>query len=403
MLVAHNFVGDSRVNKTFYVVRQYGQEAILLRYPPKLDLKPNNLKVKIKATFRTVSIQISTMRLMEKMLPKSLFEIVKRSRNTHHAKRIEKISSSLLDQLHKFEPTIIYAHDADTLTAAILYKRQVGCAVIYDAHEYLRGLSRPDPGWQPAMLLAESGISQVDAVITVSDQIAELLKVDYQLVDIPHVVLNAPSREVGSPKTGFKTFREVLGLQENIPFHVYVGSANDTRGLSTMVKALEHVGGHHVGFVINNLHFRKKLESLAKRLGVSDRVHFSEYVDGSLVTAYIADATSGISPVLRSPNHELSCFTKFYEYAQAQIPIITSNVTVMATTVIENNIGEVFPANDEIKLAGCMKSIAKNRELYRNSLTTDLLEKWSWESQVPILLTVLDDLTLGFPKYLNKD
>lgn len=403
MLIGHNLAGDSRVNKTYEIARSYASESELFRYPINLNTNSNNFSSRARAIIRTTSIQIATIRFLEKVLPSFMFEQIKQARRTHHLKRLEVISKSFLARLRAFQPEIVYAHDADTLKAAVQYKNESGCKVVYDAHEYLRGLSRPDPGWQPAMLWAESNIDQADIVITVSDQIAELLRNDYALAELPRVVLNAPPGAQLPNKREIETFRQQSGIPSHVPFHVYVGSANETRGLSTMVESLKHVDSHHIGFVINNLQFRRNLLSLARKFGASERVHFSNYVDSDLVTSFISDATSGISPVLRRPNHELSCFTKFYEYAQAGLPIITSDVKVMAQTVRDNQIGEVFRAGDAQDLANCMQKVVEKNEYYRVGIVPELLKQWSWEDQIPIVLEVFEEATFQNPRGIDRD
>ena len=91
MLIGHNLAGDSRVNKTYEIARAYASESELFRYPMNLNTNSNDFGSRAKAIIRTTSIQVATIRFLEKVLPSFMFEQIKKARRTHHLKRLEEI------------------------------------------------------------------------------------------------------------------------------------------------------------------------------------------------------------------------------------------------------------------------------------------------------------------------
>ncbi|HEV7707209.1 MAG TPA: glycosyltransferase family 4 protein, partial [Asanoa sp.] len=109
----------------------------------------------------------------------------------------EDVFGPVVDQL---EPDLIHAHDfrmvgvgARAKVRAAASGRQV--KLVWDAHEFLPGIKprRDDAHWLPAHVAHEREYAPfADAVVTVSDGLAELLRVEHGLAGLPTVVLNAP-------------------------------------------------------------------------------------------------------------------------------------------------------------------------------------------------------------------
>ena len=161
----------------------------------------------------------------------------------------------MIDQL---KPDIIHANDFRMLgvgARATLRARAKGRDVrlVWDAHEFL-------PGIRPWNLHPRSHIAQqayereyarhADAVITVSDALADLLITTHGLTTRPTVVLNTAqvgAANVATPTTGLK---ESCGIGLEIPLLVYSGAAAPQRGLDILVEALGMLPDVHVALVV---------------------------------------------------------------------------------------------------------------------------------------------------------
>jgi glycosyltransferase involved in cell wall biosynthesis len=299
----------------------------------------------------------------------------------------------------KCKPDLIHANDADTLRIAVTVKeywakRKHDVAVVYDAHEYTAGVHRPNPTWKPAMLNQETNyINRVDAVVTVSDEIADLLLEEYKLTKPPTVVLNAPLLSNSGAKLEIDSLRKSLALANDVPLFVYVGISAHARGIHTVVESLQHFPEAHLAVLTRTNSYVKSYIELARDIGVGDRLHVQGYVPQHQVSPFIADATAGVNPVLHHPNHEMSCFTKFYEYLHAHLPIVTSDVRTMAKETKERGIGTVFIAEDSLDCARAMKELCKDINTYRAAITDELISEWSWEVQANKLNALYSQLT----------
>lgn len=301
---------------------------------------------------------------------------------------LERMFSWFIKPAIKTKPNLIHANDADTLRIAIAVKdywkeREHRVAIVYDAHEFTAGVYRANPTWLPAMESLEyKYVPKVDAVVTVSVAIANLIKERFSLEQLPRVVINAPSFQNEDITLPFPTLRKSLNLDASVPLFVYVGVSSEIRGIHTTVEALKYYPEAHLAIVTKNNHYLATCRELAKDIGVMSRVHIKPYVAQHLVSAYISDASAGISPILHHPNHELSCFTKFYEFLQSRLPIITSDVQVMKETTLSLGVGTSFKAGDPIDCADQMKELISNLGQYQSAITDELLSELSWESQV---------------------
>ena len=307
---------------------------------------------------------------------------------------LERMFSWFIKPAIKTKPDLIHANDADTLRIAIAVKdywkeREHHVAVVYDAHEYTAGVHRLNPSWKPAMLEQEHRyMLRSDAVVTVSETIALMLMEEFKLASMPSVVLNAPSEEDLHGDLPFPTLRQSLELAPEVPVFTYVGVSAPARGIHTVIEALVHSPDSHFALITKSNNYVVDCLQIAKDLGVSDRVHLRPYVPHQWVSAYISDSTAGINPAVHHPNHELSCSTKYYEYIHARLPIVMSDLKVMAQVTREKMIGEVFIAEDSIDCARAMNLIAKSIPKYTANITDELVHEWSWEKQAENLSSI---------------
>lgn len=303
--------------------------------------------------------------------------------------RDEAAIGPLLDDL---APDVVHVHDVFLLGVAwraVERARAAGRSVrfVYDAHEYVRGLAYvPVRTVAAYATLERDHVRHADAVVTVSEPLAELLERDHDLARRPTVVLNAPMVVPGEREV--PTLREVTGVAEPAPLLVYGGGVNTARGVDTAVRALADLPGAHLVVVTNRVNFVvRALLELAADLGVADRVHLADYVAAHDVPRYFADATIGLSTLLHSPNHDVALTNKFCEYLQAGLPIVTSDTPAQARLVSELDLGAVYPAGDAAGLARAVRDVLADRDRLRARIADDaeLRHRFSWAAQVDVL------------------
>ncbi len=102
---------------------------------------------------------------------------------------------------------------------------------------------------------------------------------------------------------------------------------------------------------------------------MGERLHVVPYVAPDQVVDYLAGADAGLVPLRHRPNHEISLVTKYMEYAQARLPLVVSDVRVMAAFTREHGFGEVFRVQDGAPgLAAAVRTVLDDPRRYRGGL-----------------------------------
>ncbi len=296
-----------------------------------------------------------------------------------------------------FKPHVIHAHDYTALPIATALAERLGVAgteskLIYDAHEYLQGVHHLSPLAHVAYTNAEkAGAERSDVVIVVSEEMGPLIR-DYLSLDFdPIVVANDPVVE--GRRESVANLRSACGLEADIPLLVYSGAVAPQRGLGTVVEALPSMPGVHLAIIAqpSNPHVQALVEK-AQRTGVGDRIHILPYVPNAELVSYLSSADVGLIPILHRPNHEISLITKFGEYAQANLPILVSDVRTMAAEVRRIGNGEVFVADDVTSFIEAANKVLSDLDKYCVAYTPEVLYSRSWSRQAEVLLDIYANL-----------
>jgi glycosyltransferase involved in cell wall biosynthesis len=302
--------------------------------------------------------------------------------------------------IDKLRPDLIHANDFRMLAVgarAKLRARAQGRDVrlVWDAHEFLPGI-RPwnaHPRWHRAQVALEQEFaSSADAVVTVSDDLADLLVAAHGLTTRPTVVPNTPQLSVtpvdragAMTDTDGPSVRRSCGLTSEQPLLVYSGAVNPARGLLTAVEALRRLPDVHLALVVSQAKHTDphvlELRAVAATLGVDDRLHLLPYVDVDQIVGFLSSADVGLIPIQHYPNHEISLITKFYEYSHARLPIVVSDVKAMSATVRQTGQGEVFVADDVASFATAVSAVLADPDRYRRAYDAPgLLDGWTWDA-----------------------
>lgn len=296
--------------------------------------------------------------------------------------------------IDKLKPDIIHAHDWKMVgvgARAMLRARARGRTVkfVWDAHEYVPGLPPRSIRWLPAQCAYEREYAgYADAVITVSEALADLLKDQHGLPERPTVALNAPVSAPAPDEVGalVPNLRELCGVGPSTPLLAYCGGITPVRGVDLMIEALPDLPDIHLALMSLHPSGRNSpadpARELAELLGVADRVHFLPYVPHWQVSQVLATADAAVSPLIHLPNHEIALSNKFFEYSKARLPLIVSDTRTMADMVKSTGQGEVFRAKDKADYVRVVRLVLSDPQRYRAAYATPgLLEAWTWEAQ----------------------
>lgn len=319
---------------------------------------------------------------------------------------MEDVEHAFVVALMDLDPDLVHAADRFCLVAAESYARlrhKAGRPVrwIYDAHEWIPGQTlHGGPHAKTAWLAAEHELApRADAVITVSEELADRMRTRHRLRDRPTVVVNAPvSVRLPMDPAERRPLREEVGVAPDVPLLVYVGKLAELRGCRTVVRALALLPGVHAAFVGSpDAHIRGELQALAASAGVSERMHLLEYVPAGCVTWYIASADIGLSPLLPTAAHHAALPTKIRECLQARLPLVVSDMRAQGAFVRNHAVGAVHRPGDEQSFADAIRTVLDDLPSYRAAITDDLLAEHTWEGQERHLVELWSSLVPPAP------
>ena len=296
----------------------------------------------------------------------------------------------------QLRPDIIHVHDPTLIPTAIEARRVLNRAghrtkIVFDAHEWTLGIKR-DHALQVAALarLESEHMSDMDAVITVSDPIADRMVEHFHLADRPAVVTNSP---VATDKTATSDVRSDCGLPPQTPLLVYTGTILQTRGVDLALKALVQLPDTHLALISRRSKTTKEILESARELGIADRVHRLDYVPADVVPAYLKTADIGIIPFRPHGNSDLGIPTKFREYILAGLPIVATDIGMSGAEVTRTGIGEVCAPNAPDEMVRAVRTVLADPSRYRARITEDMRRANSWQSQESVLAALYERVT----------
>lgn len=264
-------------------------------------------------------------------------------------------------------PKIVHAHDLATLVAGAVLADRYGARLIYDAHEYEPERMPPLAPEQKVAVTAleDRGLARADALITVSDSLAEFYRQRQPAMEVK-LVLNCPETRTGNARR-VEGLRKRLGLAEDTPLAVFVGlPVLKMRGLDITLKALCLCPEFHLAVIGPRWKAQDaELSAATKAMGLSDRVHMLEPVMPDEVVDAIGDADLSIcliQDVTLSYRHSMP--NKLFEALVAGVPTIVSDLPDMAALIRRHHAGLVVDQTDPAAVADAMRRILKDRAVY---------------------------------------
>jgi glycosyltransferase involved in cell wall biosynthesis len=295
-----------------------------------------------------------------------------------------------------YRPDVIHAHDLGPLPAAVRAGRETGAKLVYDSHELEQHRNGNTAARRWVTWAVERRlVPQVDAVITVSDSIADFLAREYG-IRRPEVVLNAPDMtDLAEVEGGI---RAALRLDDDTPLGVYVGKITIGRGLEKLVMALPHCPEFHVALLGPSVPaIEQRLRDLAEGLDVTSRLHVVESVAPKAVVSFIRSADVGVIPIQDACLSYRFCMpNKLFEMSLSGLPVCVSKLPEMEAFVEREGVGVTMDETDPADIARAMReAYARRRELAAaGDRHAALAGRYSWERQAERLVEVYQRLGL---------
>lgn len=257
-------------------------------------------------------------------------------------------------------PRVIVCHDLPALAAGIRLKKQLNCAVIYDAHEYWPEADLLAGQWErnATVWIERRLIRQADTIVTVSPPLAALLERQYGLSG----VISAPNAE---PSDGQNGAREVTPVSSPIKC-LFQGRAERRRGLDELLEAWKGVDGLEAVLYLRcpENEFLDDLKRRYQELVTQRRLIFLQPVKEEELVSAARFADIGIIPYTGpNLNHEFCCPNKLSQYMQAGQAILANRLTFVREVIERYQCGMVYDAHKAETLVRAVRHLAEHRDI----------------------------------------
>lgn len=235
-----------------------------------------------------------------------------------------------------------------------------------------------------------------DAVLTVCEEGRRHYLKDCQVApDRVAVVSNTVERAQFDTET-----TPVSGYQDEFVL-IYVGKYAPHRGLEAVVRALpaviEEIPNCRLLIVgaPGNETYGNAFRSLAQRLGITDHITFTGWVDFERVPAYMATADVCLVPHADTPHTQTTLPHKLFQYMAMTKPVLVSDVAPLKRIITETGAGLVAEAGESTEMADAILRFHRNpdwlTELGQKGCTA-VQDKYHWTRDADKLRAVYRSL-----------
>lgn len=248
---------------------------------------------------------------------------------------------------------ILLANDLDTLLPNHMVSRLQSKKLVFDSHELFSEIpelvDRPfvKSIWER---LEKSLIPRQNSGITVSSKIANYYKEKYNVNFI--TIKNYSTADANSNSKWDNPFGK-----ESKPIILYQGALNVGRGLELMIDGMEYLHDCKL-ILIGDGDIRNDLEKKVIEKNLQNQIEFIGKVHPKELKKVTPFASIGIS--LEEDlglNYRFAMPNKIFDYIQAGIPILISDLPEMKIIIENFKAGEVVKSRNPKELASQIKSI----------------------------------------------
>jgi glycosyltransferase involved in cell wall biosynthesis len=275
---------------------------------------------------------------------------------------------------------ILVANDLDTLLAnylaSLLRKRKL----VYDSHEYFTGvpeiINRPfvKASWES---IEKWIFPKLKVIYTVNESIAKLYKDQYgKEIKVIRNVSNKLEQKT-------KKTREELGLPQDENIIILQGAGiNIDRGAEEAVQAMQYVE-NALFLIIGSGDVIDTLKEMVTKLNLEDKVLILGKLPYNEMIQYTQNADLGLTlDKDTNINYRYSLPNKVFDYIQAGIPVLASNLVEVANVVKSYHVGEIVESHEPLEIAKKITEMLSEdkKAVWKESLKV-AAEELCWENE----------------------
>ncbi len=282
---------------------------------------------------------------------------------------------------------ILLANDLDTLLPNYLVSKLSNSPLVYDSHELFTEVPE---------LIDRTFVK--NTWLGIEKLILPKIKYSY-------TVCNSIANYYNSKyNTNFKTvrnlpFKTTHNLNGKLSFNtnnhkiiLYQGALNKGRGLELMIETMRHIN-NTIFVIIGCGDIEKELIQQVNELYLQEKVKFIPRITPEELQKLtpLADLGLSIEEDL-GLNYRFALPNKVFDYIQAQVPVLVSDLIEMKQIIEEYNVGEVILDRRPIALANQITAmLQQNKDVYSNQLlkaSNGLI----WEKESKLLIELFQEI-----------
>lgn len=286
------------------------------------------------------------------------------------------------------KPNLLIANDLDTLLPNFLISKIKRIPLVYDSHEYFTEVPEliNNNFARNIWLKIEKFIfPKLKHVFTVNESIAEIYKKKYNIE--VNVVRNIPLRKDNQTIKS----RKELGLDNYNNLLILQGAGiNMDRGVEELVEAMQFLEKTFL-MIIGDGDVIEDLKKLSVRLNIQHKIEFTKRLPYQELIHFTANADLGLSlDKDTNLNYRFSLPNKLFDYINAGIPVLVSDLPEVKRIVTKYMVGEILYSHKPEDIAEKIKNMLENKEKlaeYRKNTQKASIDL-CWENEEKELLKV---------------
>lgn len=292
--------------------------------------------------------------------------------------------------LTRQRPDLLISNDLDTLPANYIVAKIRRIRLLYDSHEYFTEVPElVNRKWVKGSWtrIERAILPDINHAITVSTSIAETYREKYGTGF--RVVRNLPVSRKPPRETGVREQYRGKGII------IYQGSLNVGRGLELLIDAMIYLEDM-VLLMAGDGDITLRLKDRVKEKNLDERIRFLGRVQPDALYPVTCSADIGVS--LEEDlglNYRYALPNKLFDYIQARIPVLCSDLPEMRKLVKKYGVGEILTERDPEALSAVIRKMLKERKQgkWQDSLDTAACEL-CWEKEQVVLNDILEELNV---------
>jgi glycosyltransferase involved in cell wall biosynthesis len=294
----------------------------------------------------------------------------------------------MVTAVRRRRPRLVFFHDPELIPWAALL-RLLGTKVIYDVHEdypaaLLRNDRLPSLLRRPLSLIVgflEFMLARFfNGIIAVTVDIASRFPAEKTVI-----VTNSPILDELTPARD-------LAIRERPNHFAYIGTINDDRNATAMVRCVDRVVGDGVKLrLAGPITVPTLTQRLESEIGWS-KVIYEAWLSRDGIRELLNDCRAGLLLIKPIRRDDMTCMPiKMCEYMAASIPIIASDFPLWRQIIETEGAGLVVNPLDEGAIVNAMQWLIDHPEeaerMGRNGRRA-VLEKYNWDIEAKKLIAI---------------